>query len=172
MYSTTIKYDDTITEAFFPIIAFDPGTFIGVAWADGFRGEGGVWNIYVDTSVVIWPSLTAVSDIEGGITLAKIVSAEEFKIYAHKAQALAWDGVPAARVLGFIEAMALKYDRPFVSYMAAQAKTVVTDDFMRERLISGAVPRNRHERDALRHLWLALLNLKKIGEKHANRLSN
>lgn len=159
-YVIKVKYPKDVV-AVRNIAVFDPGKTIGVAMAMG-GNDSQTWIYDVLSCHYTWPSLLAAHDIEQAIIEADYVVAEDFKIYAHKAQSLSWDSVPAARVLGYIEGLCVRHNKPFKTFMAAQAKGFATDEVIEKYKYQGQTPRNRHERDALRHLITFLVKYPEI----------
>lgn len=142
-----------------PCVAIDPGKAIGIAYFEQATPElmGATRTLHFDS-----PGVTELANL---LSSAQTVVLETFELFPWKAGSMPFDPLPAVQVLGYVKITCMLAKLPLKMQTPAQAKSITDTEL--KRLVGPAnYPagnKRRHERDALRHLMLWLINEVKRG---------
>lgn len=122
------------------ILALDPGKSTGICVVRG--------NLFGSKTILFGDELWDFLDKTISSEHINKVVIENFLLYAQSIKRLVMDDLLPCRIIGVVEFLCFKHNKPLKKQMATQVKTFWTDDRLK---YFGVNASNLHEKDAARH---------------------
>ena len=142
------------------VVAIDPGDkYIGIAAVGVSRiGTSSPSRSFVENVLIRKPWMNK-----------EVWVIEDFVLYPRSAEAFYYKTFPTSEFIGMLEITAKRLGIPTVRQRASTVKNFVTNERLEEWDLAH-IPRNEHERDALRHLIYYLISTTAMKDGLGNSL--